>query len=258
MLLSRGPAGQGPAISIAGIGLSFQGPRGGSGAVPRGAFSRRGAPPCQKQFLENAPTPPRSRRKTKSSDYTYSNRPKSGVSVQGLSGVLGRFGDFRAAERAKTGRLWGGADCGLRRNAGQVRTDLARGLATRAVCRKESVEGRVPWRPSSRRATCSAAAIRDEATRMFAVKPRDETSSFSSCGHRGVHEAHPALIAFAASNLEGPRRNRSDTASSRATPMGARQRDSAGRRAPSIAGLSTIAVLRPDPRTTAPAVRARA
>jgi hypothetical protein len=76
--------GQGPAISIAGIGLSFQGPRGGSGAVPRGAFSRRVPLPCQKQFSEKAWCLARGSPQSESSGHTCSNPSKTGVSVQGF------------------------------------------------------------------------------------------------------------------------------------------------------------------------------
>ena len=75
-------AGQGPAMSIAGIGLSFQGPRGGSGAVPRGAFSRRLPLPCQKQFLEKETSCPYSVRSPKSPGHTSSNPAKYALSVQ--------------------------------------------------------------------------------------------------------------------------------------------------------------------------------
>jgi hypothetical protein len=93
----KGREGQGPAISIAGIGLSFQGPRGGSGAVPRGAFSRRGPLPCQKQFLEKGATRDRNAVLAEKSEHTYSHRPAIGVSVQG-------FRPFLAFERPHLGQ----------------------------------------------------------------------------------------------------------------------------------------------------------
>jgi hypothetical protein len=99
----KGREGQGPAISIAGIGLSFQGPRGGSGAVPRGAFSRRGPLPCQKQFLEKGATRHRNAVLTGTSGHTYSHRPAIGVSVQGFRPFLGFERPLRGKRRWSRG-----------------------------------------------------------------------------------------------------------------------------------------------------------
>ena len=114
-------AGQGPAISIAGIGLSFQGPRGGSGAVPRGAFSRRGALPCQKQFLEKAPTHGGLGLKTKSIGHTCSNPARFGGSVQ-------RFERGFAPERVD----WGMGEAFRRRRAVAAIPDCVGACAWRA------------------------------------------------------------------------------------------------------------------------------